>query len=385
MLLCGEEVDDDIYDFKSASIREITCDIQSYKDLIQLCFSSEEITATFVAAFVRSITLYDLMKVPVSRVPIKNLAQVHENVKLNADDIYGCELDEIILEELLNKDQDWGIAPLATIPTDELKIKISLISRKEKKKKMTETVLQSLRDDLQNSFFFSSENCEVLESLDSNDEQVVNFYLECLKSNEDFIRIEGAFSFQKVKNRPDLVPILMQAYDIETHLPVMRGIAGALIELGNEDEVIEFFGNRFPKEKEKNYPCLIYFAQILGRSNRGEEKRHLARIICSMIEEKLDIQLVPQYCTALGKLNVVDVEEVFVVLDKLLECESPDIIIEAGTTLIHLKPEENAKVFSVVGLLMFHKLTSVRTKASKMISLLNLKESGQEEQPENKE
>jgi len=379
MLLCGEEVDDDIYDFKSASIREITCDIQSYKDLIQLCFSSEEITATFVAAFVRSITLYDLMKVPVSRVPIKNLAQVHENVKLNADDIYGCELDEIILEELLNKDQDWGIAPLATIPTDELKIKISLISRKEKKKKMTETVLQSLRDDLQNSFFFSSENCAVMESLDPNDEQVVNFYLECLASQEDFIRIEGAFSFQKVKNRPDLVPILMKAYDTETHSPVMRGIAGALIELGNQDEIIAFFRERFPKEKEKNYPCLSYFAQILARSNHEEEKRHLAKVIVHMIEEKLDPQSIVQYIIALRILNISDMEEVITLLDKLLEYDFPDVIMEAGTTLVHLKPEENAKVFSVIGLLMFHDLSSVRTRASKMISLLNLKESGQPE------
>ena len=58
--MCGEKVDYNLYNWKTDSMKDISCDLPSYKNLITLCFKGADTVS--VAGFIRSICIYDFVK-----------------------------------------------------------------------------------------------------------------------------------------------------------------------------------------------------------------------------------------------------------------------------------------------------------------------------------
>ena len=73
LLVFGNEVDDDLYDWKEDGLKKMKSDIESFNKLIESCNHSH-ITTSIITSLVRSITLYDVVKSsPINRKPLENI------------------------------------------------------------------------------------------------------------------------------------------------------------------------------------------------------------------------------------------------------------------------------------------------------------------------
>jgi len=130
-LLFGDAVEQDLYDWKTESIRmNLKCDIPSYTKLIQHCFRGTSSSA-LVAAHTRSICLYDIINAKIF--PLSDAIPLHELVfDLKRDDI---------------TKQDEAITLLSLLPSESIDEKILSITvpqnPEEDIKKLTEAVVQA--------------------------------------------------------------------------------------------------------------------------------------------------------------------------------------------------------------------------------------------------
>src|SRR5271165_6889566 len=60
LLRCGDQIDAELYNWRTESLIDLNCDLSSYKKLVTLCHKG--INATFAASFIRSICIYDFVK-----------------------------------------------------------------------------------------------------------------------------------------------------------------------------------------------------------------------------------------------------------------------------------------------------------------------------------
>lgn len=96
MLLYGEKVDVDLYDYQQDSISIQDCDIIYYKQLIELCFNNNA-TAPLITSFARSISGYELPKLKSIQGmwKLENPTPTIEGIKLNLQLMLGEWIDVI--------------------------------------------------------------------------------------------------------------------------------------------------------------------------------------------------------------------------------------------------------------------------------------------------
>jgi hypothetical protein len=192
LLLFGNEVENDLYDWKVDGLKKIKSDIESFNKLIESCNHSH-ITTSIITSLVRSITLYDVVKSsPINRKPLESI-----NIQSLLEDDDGerfCELldqmieqDESLIEFLIqhgmtkNNQSIYSIALLSSIPPTNLIQLLNSIKGSFTNSLNIEDVIKSSNQALNNPFTMYYEGLTAinnLKQLDKTDERVIQILVK---------------------------------------------------------------------------------------------------------------------------------------------------------------------------------------------------------------
>ena len=192
LLLFGNEVENDLYDWKEDGLKKIKSDIESFSSLIESCNHSH-ITTSIITSLVRSITLYDVVKSsPINRKPLEGVDIQYLLADRNGERF--CELldqmieqDESLIEFLIehgmtkNDQSIHSIALLSSIPPTNIIRILNSIKGSFTNSLDIEDVIKSSNQILDNPSTMYNEGLTAinnLKQLDKTDERVIQILVK---------------------------------------------------------------------------------------------------------------------------------------------------------------------------------------------------------------
>ena len=187
LLLFGNEVENDLYDWKVDGLKKMKSGIESFNNLIESCTHSH-ITTSIITSLVRSITLYDIVKSStINRKPLEGV-----NIQSLLEDTTGEEFC-ILLDQMIEQDEKlinflvqhgmtkgtqsiYSIALLSSIPPTILIQQLGSIKESSSNSLRIEDVIQSANQIISDRSKGMEDGLDVinkLKQLDKTDERVI--------------------------------------------------------------------------------------------------------------------------------------------------------------------------------------------------------------------
>jgi hypothetical protein len=349
-LLFGDHINQDLYNFRTQQLNIFGCDIPSYTNLVHGCFQPN-ISTPFVAAFVRSICVFEFGKLPSenSKKAIEDPSTILQNLKsINATaqiatlrQLFLYQLTDIrIIESLVscsfnNETSTESVAVLSTISPQILN---SMMSLDMKERKHVEVIdakdLEHIRSILRGTVIADVFDAMAkLNSMDKSKESVYRMLLFCLRDHRWQVRQRAVVYLKSILHREDVLMIVLSHLSHEKTPEVKAEIATTLGESSSPIAISALHnlaGNSNDMIARRAIVSLAKSAKL-----PIEEKNALALRLCT-ISEKDSIE--EKQLVAVGLRNLKIVEPVIIEkLLGLLEDEDGAVRLEAGRSLGVLK------------------------------------------------
>ena len=188
LLLFGNDVENDLYDWEVYGLKEMKCEIESFNKLIKLC-NHPNITTSIIVSLIQSITLYDIAKSStIIRTELEEDISIQNLIEDETGEEFFPLFNQMIEEDsklinflvqhgMTNNNQSiYSIALLSSIPPEILIQQIDSIKGMFTNELNIEDVIKSANQIIDHPTTFSDglDAINNLKQLDRTDDRVVD-------------------------------------------------------------------------------------------------------------------------------------------------------------------------------------------------------------------